>query len=818
MLDKLKNVNVEEIKKIDCVVFDKIADPNTTQENCVHEATITLADTEFTVSADMNDQAGRIELTKAIREIVHSGKGKIPFCQKQLTKKTGKEASKQSSKKVGIGIGIGATTAAVAFAASACGNSQEDKEVAQNNVMVVEDYRKEEEAKVNKIVKADMVGKNWDYYIENATDNVQKQAWTQVGEFLLEFNNSQDWMARTSNNGENAIFGLTPEEAMALHVRMNEYTDEELITIYNSMNINADEIMNLSNDALERMNLYYRISKVPSGIAILFNDEHDQEVIRAFEVQHIKMMNANGTEKEELMQEEKQMYQDYFNSDIEGKETKARAASTSYILRTMLPASQGIADLNDYKDTIILYSVNNQKQVEVKADLFDEVFMARYITGFENFDEEHYIKQLGYNADNYYLGIDGEKLSIADISCGEQEQKFRDADSFRVELETSAQVIADNRNAIKEALVLAVDENGQFDEKELDKIIDRALADGPQQTIDQLTEFSYDPELIANMLTEKLKEKNKMPAYANTFFELYTEMVLAQENIKLGSNVTSSKTTTITKTTSSALSAKEMLMGFGLSSEVAEAKIVEAEEKAAAAVGAERDTAETHQKHEEQAKKEEYDLQNIYNETYNAYANGYSGEFKSEWANSSDANVRNTYNMAKQDGIDHYSKIKSAEESNSNNNESTELNIPSDHVQDGSITDDPSGSEGTIQDVINESNNEDTNQENKDETQTPTEPESQPESQPEHQPEPQPEPQPEETTNYAPIVDDSIPAGGGEIEYYDSEDIINQVEFENTTSEEDLVAAIMYNSMYDLSALTVMDDAYADESQYVKRI
>lgn len=819
------------IKNIKAVIIDTNTDPNTNQStNCILEYTVEYNDgsKEIFGAQSIEDSKGRIDTTRALIKLIKTGipveyykssntrkmeeynkyvSSIVSFNEESLTTEKDK---KRSTKKLVAGAAL--ATAAGVVGVTACGavktNGKENEDAINTTVSDAAAIAGVELSKPN------MEGQNWDYYLENAIDNTQKQAWTKVGEFLINLNNSQEWMTRVNNSGNQSVFGLTPEEAMALHVRFNEYTDEELITIFNSMNINADEIMDLSNDAIEKLELYYMVSDQVSGIEVLFNDEHDQEVIKAFEEHHVKMMKAEGKEKEALMQEEKQMFSDYFNSDIEGKETKARAASTSYILRTILFADSNLSNVYQFEGKVTLDKISGGT-VDAKTNLFDEIFMRRYVLGFENFNEENFIKNLGYNADKYTVLIDDVSRSIADISCGEQEEKLRDADEFRITLETSKQVVEDNREAIKEELTLAIDENGNISEAQLDNIINRMNQDNEQATIDLLTQYSYDPTLIAEMLSNKLEELNKTPMYADTFFEYYTELA-----VKIMDANSTSKTTSSSKKSSSKViietnnrdDAKNALINAGDTPAVAESKIVAAEEEAARNAGAERDTEETKKKHEEEAEKEEEQLEDIYDETFKAYANGYVGEYNSSWANSSNFSIKNTYAVAKQDGISNlYQTIYNAvynyyvaggtdeynsSWANSNNETIREAYVAGkkDGVADYQpiIVVDPEIPE--FPDVPEPTNP------------TPDVPPTDPPVNPE-----EPEETEEDDDDYAPIVDEPETEQPTDPIYWDDDDIIGQIEAEEETESVDEIA--LNEASYDMSILEAMAEFYQSENE-----
>ena len=830
-----EQINTKDIKNLKVVLIDKATDPNVTQKDCVYQLLIEYADgTNGIVSAEaMNDIKGRQNMTKLFSQCLSANSFTLNKQNGVLKDSEDLQFFKASNSKslelyeqyrdslndnvdnngksrlttamALTGLGIVVTAGAVAGVTYARNHQAEP---------VTEETQEE----VNdEIAKPSMDGQDWDYYTENAIDSIQKEAWTKVGTWLLEFNNSQSWMTRTNNNGQESRFGFTPEETMAFYLRFNNFTDEELITICNGSNINADEIMDLSNDFMEKMNLYYSLSNQTSNISSLFNDEHDKEVINTFEEHHAKMMSTGINEKETLMQAEKEMYKDYFNSDIEGKETKARAGSTSYLLRTMLPADQREADLRNYKDKMIIYTTGTAKEVEVKVDLFDEVFMSRYVQGFAEFDENHFLKQLGYNPEKYYLGIDGTKESIADLSCGEQEEKFRDADEYRVNLETSDKMVEDNKQALKAQLTVYTDEDGKIDADKVAEAVSNMNFDNEDAVIGELTKYTYDNDLIASMLNQKLESLTKNEMYSNTFWEKVTETAL-QELSKIGGSdkAYSSKLQEILETSNTA-AAKDSLVANGNTPAEAEAGIIKSEEDASKAVGSERDTDATKQKHEQIAKQEKAALQVDYNDVFNYFASGNTGEM-TKYSTSTDANVKNRYEKAKKDGLDNLYKnvyantynyynqggtdeynssyassanstIRSAYSQGKSDGQADyqkrmqEANKVPDYVQPGTITTDPTGNNGTIDDVINKGNSEDSNKD----VPTPEpvitpQPTTEPTVEPTPDVTPTPDVNPTPTPDYAPIVDGNITPPNAT--YFDEDELIKQFEQQSSYSED----------------------------------
>lgn len=738
-----------QVQRVYAVTNDKNLVPGTTEDNCLNEMFVFLkdgsvdyfiADSDIDVrtqeTEDFNsfivnwcDQTGvnwqdsryfkqlrlgskNKEEQKLIRNLESNYQDYEEGYEEENTKKP-----LSLGKKAAIAAGTVATAGALAAGGFALHNALANGNQPQTTT--------EDE---NTLTKPDMEGQTWDYYVENAVNSTQKQFYTTLGDWLTNFNNSASWMSRTNNAGQSSTFGLTAKEGASLMLRFNEYTDEEIITICNGMNINADEIMEESNHAIEKLITYYTISGTPTGIDSLFNDAHDKEVIQAFEQHHQQVMNAtNEDEKESLMQVEKQMFYDYFNSDVEGKETKAEAASTSYLLRTILPADTIISQLNRYHDTEAIYKIGSSEPINVTTSLFGEQMMCQFVTGWENFDQDSYLGELGYSSSKYYVKTDGVQRSIADISCGEQEKKLRDGDSYRLELtETNAAV-----DTAIQTMKLTLQADNKYSEEEINQIINQMennLNDGKgYNSIDELTEYTYDRDLIEAMLDQKLKDLDKYPSYADTFDEVIEEMFLNQATVKGSSKGYSSSSGSSSSSTggqkvetTNPQEAEAALQSMGVSPEISEQMRIEAEEKAAAAVGAERDTEAVKQKHEQQNELEEVEYQNIYNATFNYFAGenvkSTSKSFDSSWAYSSDARTRSSYEAGKADGLSYKQQkeaIKNEPTTGGEIKDDTLDDLKDQDIDVDNIGTDKGDSNGqTIDDIINAGNSEDPNKGN----------------------------------------------------------------------------------------------------------
>ena len=493
---------------------------------------------------------------------------------------------------------------------------------------------------VNRLVKPDMTGQNWDYYMsfyaDNNLDIIQNKEYAKAMEFALAVNNSESWMKRTNLNGDEAIFGFSAREIVSFMLRMNDYTKEEMVSLYNGMEINPVEVMELSNNFMEKYQTYLVLSTNPVSLSMLVNNEEDKKVIDEFNEVHIKNQILRDSDKhEEAMQNRRQMYYDYFNSDVAGKETKAATAATSIVLRTHLVADSIISRMYQYKDTEVIFKIISESEIargksgetKAKTDLFGEQMMRTFVLGWEGFDQKTYLGKLGFNSNNYYVLVDDVARSIANMSCGPQEAMLNAA-ADKVETVTQTNEIVDSILG-----VLAPEQLVQIND------IVKPYA--------ELIEYTYNRELIEEMFDAKLKELGKYPEYAETFQELITEMSIAiwdKLNAKSKGTTGPRKTAPLTGNLVSTTNPEDVDAVVGSDARLA------AEIAAAHAAGA---------IHETEVPKKVAEATASYQEAYDATFNHYAGKkvrnatkkFNPGWATSSNQWERLGYAHGKEHGL-----------------------------------------------------------------------------------------------------------------------------------------------------------------------
>lgn len=442
------------------------------------------------------------------------------------TKSVDEDDSKDNSNKKGNKIALAGALAAIAITA-AIGAKGIDKDGNETQAQAIEtqvdvnnDEIAEEEIEETKaIVKPDMQGKNWEFYEAAALNydfsNVDQTNLEEIKNtrglidqktFMLtiyDVTNHINEVAQpyfencVDENGNKVVFNITPEEVFALSVRMNNLSNEEITNIMAGTSIDIDNILNIdSNSALKKMTAFYGMCSEESGIDKLFINEEEAQTVRDFEAANIAMLKAeDGKNKEEALNNLKDMYYDYFRTDNHSDE--ASWGSTDYVLCSMIPSNTIMAEVYNIDGTVQLQKIGTENYVEAKTGLFNEAHNRIY-TGTDNEAnwEENFVNGLvGYNANNYQL-VDIEKgLSIASSSCGTEKERLEEASDF----------------------VLNSDE------------------------VEKLSETSYNPQIILEMMTNELSNKYDFSNSASEIFMAFKNYQYGLQDAKTATNVTSKK-------------------------------------------------------------------------------------------------------------------------------------------------------------------------------------------------------------------------------------------------------------------------------------
>lgn len=445
------------------------------------------------------------------------------------TKSVDEVDSKDNTNKKGNKIALTGALAAIAIAAAIGGKVGSDKQETQaqaieTQVDVNNDEIAEEEIEETKaIVKPDMQGKNWEFYEAAALNydfsNVDQTNLEEIKNtrglidqktFMLTIYDVTNHINEAAQpyfencvdeNGNKVVFNITPEEVFALSARMNNLSNEEITNIMAGTSMDIDNILNIdSNSALKKMTAFYGMCSEESGIDKLFINEEEAQTVRNFEAANIAMLKAEeGKDKEEALNNLKDMYYDYFRTDNHSDE--ASWGSTDYILCSMMPSNTIMAEVYNIDGTVQLQKIGTENYVEAKTGLFNEAHNRIYIgTDNEANWEENFVNGLvGYNANNYQL-VDIEKgLSIASSSCGTEKERLEEASDF----------------------VLNSDE------------------------VEKLSETSYNPQIILEMMTNELSNKYDFSNSASEIFMAFVNYQYDLQDAKTAKTGTSKKVANI---------------------------------------------------------------------------------------------------------------------------------------------------------------------------------------------------------------------------------------------------------------------------------
>lgn len=544
----MENFKTEDIKKIRALIYK-----NGKQDNCVLEFEATYSDGEVKVYglpfADPKDETaiagrenileGREETTKLFLECLKNSNLKSKDVEAYYTDSqkaideydelTGaviiEDNKKSNAKKVlaGVGLGVALTAAAAGIGHHFVDRHEEPVAVTAETDM---DIDNEEVVEVeDTFVKPDMEGKDWNYYLENALNydysNVdqtnleeikgirglidQKTFMQNIYAFVDYINEAAQpyFEGYTDGNGEQVVFNITPEEAFAMAARFNNLSNEEIVNIFGNTSIDVDNILNVdSNSFQKKMTAFYGMCPIESHVDALFINPNEAQTVREFEEANIAMLNAEGKEKEEAMNKLHDMYPSYFRYDTDGHADEASWGSTDYILTSMLQSNTIVSETLGYKGTVVLQKRGSSQQVDVKTGLFNDNFVAYYNNNYVHDDwDENFVDELGqgYKSDNWQLVDRTEGLSVASKSCALQSKRFESVADFSLRSE-----------------------------------IEAAKSGNEKSTADYLSETSYAPQLILDMMKNELSMKYQFTSDSSDIYDAFLQKCVVEQDKLLG--------------------------------------------------------------------------------------------------------------------------------------------------------------------------------------------------------------------------------------------------------------------------------------------
>lgn len=519
-----------------------------------------------------------------------------------------------------------------------------------------------------------MVDKDFAYYKENALETSQKDFFVNKAEVWLNETNAQESWQRVILDSEKAkelgytdnecVFGFTAEDAYNLALRFNDMTKEEYVTLTGGKELDVVHIMDDSasqtNGTLSTIISYYVCSdECDLNIDKIINfNEQEVAQIEKFEklFKEYKVLDTDETSKaaEEKMQEIKSELVEFAHNPDSNI-----ANAKSYVLRTFAPAASIISQTHQYQDKIEITVKNtktgNQETKSVKTDLFDELTMRTLITGYDKtWDSEQYLENLGISSSKYNLLYNDVETSIADLSCSGQSAKLNEVNeyinSLRMEDTISESAFAGS---------LTVNPNSDV---KLDEQISSQM-DNIHTKFDELTEGTYDAQVIIDMIDNELINNNTYPKNINYFKTAY--IAEKQMEYKNTHGVTQGKVGDKIKVTASQVASLDpsTVTDGGTIWKDKDGNVVTEEEakEEAREEENEREGIEDEEEAEKSAEEITQLAQQAYDAAYAHFAEGNTSDL-TEWSNHEHEAVRNSYNMGKEDGKAYYKAKKEVEE------------------------------------------------------------------------------------------------------------------------------------------------------------
>ena len=470
------------------------------------------------------------------------------------------EKTKINSKKIALSAAIIGLTAAIGAGTIGFGLSRNKKD---EDVVLAEEPAITTEVDTNATTievaeKISLEGQDWDYYFNNANASTQKDTMAKINDFVMNFNRSEDWMyekmtpemiealkeANIIVDGDEAIFGFTPEQVFALRLVYGHDTYEELTTMMNGEYIDVTKVMSSSESLMNqgiRAEIEYLLNsdQTRSGIeeVIGFTDEEKAQInpfLDSLQIYKELLKEEKYEEAEKKMKDIKEALVKYAHEpDVEAGNAKP------WVLRTILPVSSIYSVSYQYMDTINLnlYDGKTGEYVdkEVKTWLFDEITMRDLVEGYkecvgedglvyqDGFDSVEFLKQFNISTQRYSIVVSDDGVSIADQYIGGLENRLEEANDYMQKLR--------EENSAADTLVL--DSN--------------PTANVSQNTeLDEMTKDSFDSEEVLDLIEDNLVKENKYPKNLQFFTSIYSKFskqVLAFKDAIAAKLRTSTKTT-----------------------------------------------------------------------------------------------------------------------------------------------------------------------------------------------------------------------------------------------------------------------------------
>jgi len=359
--------------------------------------------------------------------------------------------NKNAGKVAGFILGATATIGAVSL--GACGFFDKEEEPVVTETVTEDTVVEEKEAPVPE-VKAPTVdieelsleGKDWDWYVANADDTFQKEFFTETEDFLMEINNSEDWMEKDITpemkeelekigiftEGDKYVEGIEVEELVTARIINGRYSNEELAAIMHGQRIDVDSLVNSTESEYNQFiravqRIYLNGDKQHYGFdKILGFNEIESQALNHFEDELFEIKNlfkkGKTKEAEAKLKEVKSEIVAYAYATNDGQE-KAKP----FILKTLYEDFNILSNLGQFKDTVEVHlydSIDNvDVYLEIETDLYDEITNRKVNEGFlacydnegneikQGFNSIEFLKKFNLDSNRYEVIVDDNGVS-----------------------------------------------------------------------------------------------------------------------------------------------------------------------------------------------------------------------------------------------------------------------------------------------------------------------------------------------------------------------------------------------------------------------
>jgi len=161
---------------------------------------------------------------------------------------------------------------------------------------------------------------------ENEDDLYKNMTEDQKAFFEPTFKAVEEFNEKTTKDGnfkldeDKTALHITVDEAVALNIIMNDYSAEELYSIFGTLEFDTNNVMTLVRSAYSKLSTYYMNANEASGLSQLINDEAARTFFERHENAVIEFNNNPSTELSDKVI--KGLYYDYVHGGSTGEYAK----------------------------------------------------------------------------------------------------------------------------------------------------------------------------------------------------------------------------------------------------------------------------------------------------------------------------------------------------------------------------------------------------------------------------------------------------------------------------------------------------------------